>query len=123
MNEHISLGIHVSQVGVTHITRDTCFPGGGTHITKDTCFPGEGTHITRKMCFPGGGTHITRDTCFPGRGTYITMVMCFILRDMCFLFREHMLLGICVFHVGERISVGIRRVVIKSQGPGIFPGY
>ena len=93
VGEHISLGICVSLERGTHITKDTCFPGGGTHITRDTCFPGGGTHITRDMCFPGGGTHITRDMCFPGRGTHITRDMCFlgwgthITRDTCFLGR------------------------------------
>ena len=40
------------------------------------------------MCFPGGGTHNTRDVCFPGR--------------------ELKSLGICVFRVGEHITLGIR---------------
>ena len=33
--KNISLGIGVSQVKGTHITRDMCFPGVGTHITRD----------------------------------------------------------------------------------------
>ena len=65
VGEHISLGICVSLERGTHITKDTCFPGGRIHITRDICFPGGGTHITRDTCFPGGGKHITRDMCFP----------------------------------------------------------
>ena len=61
VGKHISLVICVFHLGeIIHITRDTCFPGGGTHITRDMCSPGKGTHISRDTCFSGGGTHITR---------------------------------------------------------------
>ena len=35
MGKDISLGTRASQVGETHISRDTCFLGGGSHITRD----------------------------------------------------------------------------------------
>ena len=94
VREHISLGISVSLVRETHITRNKCFPGRGTNITRDMCFPGRGTHITRDMCFPGRGTHITRNTCFPGRGKHIT-------RHKCSLVGKHISLRISVSLLGE----------------------
>ena len=85
ISEDMSLGI-----GISHITRNTCFPGAGTHITREASFPGKGTHITRHASFQGKGTHISRDMCFPGRETHITRDMCFtgggkhITKDMGF---------------------------------------
>ena len=58
------------------------------------CFLGRVAHISRDLCFPGRGTHFTKDMSFSGRGTHIPS-------DICFLGGEHILLGICVFQVGN----------------------
>ena len=65
------------------------------------------------FCFPGGGTHITRDMCFLGR-EHISLGICasqvggtHITRDICFPGGEHISLGICVSRMGEHISLGI----------------
>ena len=65
MGEHISLGICVSQVGGTQITRDMCFPGRGTHITRHVCFLGRERNITRDMCFLGREQMLIGMTVFP----------------------------------------------------------
>ena len=46
------------------------------------------------MCFMGRGTHITREMCFPGRGTHSLGIP-----------GEHILVRICVFRVGEHMSL------------------
>ena len=61
--EHISLGIHVSQVG-EHISLGICVSQVVEHISQGICVSQVGEHIslrTRKMCFPSRGTHIARD--------------------------------------------------------------
>ena len=67
--------------------------GRTTHVTMDMCFLGREKHITMDMCCAGRRTHITRNTT--------------ITRDMCSPAGKKHTTRVCVFQVGEHISLAI----------------
>ena len=79
VEEHISVGIYVSQAG-EHISLGLCVSEYGNTYHYEYMFLGRGTHITRDMCF-WLWEHIS-------------------LRIRVSQVGEHITLGICVSKVG-----------------------